>query len=194
MDSTEVMLLLVTMMGVGIVISALMLRYKRQELRHRERMAALEKGLDLSALPGAFDMPGAPMSGVPWTPRIYLLRGMIWLFTGIGLSIFLFNLAFSTRHLGGPADLGATLFEVQRLRNMGVPEDQLKELLEQSKHNPRPTQRIPDGVGFLGFVPIGVGLAYLIFYALEGRKMKVLPGSGAEQSSIGNSTKHPNAP
>ena len=182
MDSTEVMLLLVTMMGVGIVICALLLRYKRQELRHRERMAALEKGLDPSAL-GAFDIAGPPISGLPWGPRIYLLRGMIWLFTGIGLSIFLFNLAFSTRHLGGPADLGATLFEVQRLRNMGVPEDQLKELLEQSKHNPRPTQRIPDGVGFLGFVPIGVGLAYLIFYGVEGKRLKTVPQPGGKAES-----------
>ena len=65
---------------------ALYLRFRRRELRHKERMAAIEKGV---ALPDLTDIEAGP--------RIYLLRGMIWLLSGITLSVFLLVLSATTR-------------------------------------------------------------------------------------------------
>ena len=70
-------------LSVSFVIGyALKLRYDRRELQHKERLAALEKGAQLPALVEDGRWPSA-------SPRIYLLRGMMWLFSGIALVIFL---------------------------------------------------------------------------------------------------------
>jgi hypothetical protein len=88
-------------------------RQKHQiELRHKERMAAIDKGLDLPPDP-------VPLERVS-RPR-YLLRGLVWL--GVGLA-----LVFA----------GKPLFDEQ--------------------------------ANAFGWIPAAVGLAYLIFYAIEGRK------------------------
>jgi hypothetical protein len=56
----------------GIAFVALHYRNQARQLRHGERMAAIEKGIEL-----------------PPEPRgSYLLRGLIWLFVGLGISIF----------------------------------------------------------------------------------------------------------
>ena len=59
-------------------------RYKAQALRHGERMAAIEKGIEL---------PPEPQIG----PRAYQLRGLIWLVVGVGMSIF-FLATFAADH------------------------------------------------------------------------------------------------
>jgi hypothetical protein len=86
------------------------------EAHHKERLAAIERGMDLPALPESFYNP--------WQrnrrPRT-LLTGMIWLFVGIGLTIALGKVA-------------------------------------------------GDEVMYFGLIPTGVGLAFLIYYAIEGRK------------------------
>jgi hypothetical protein len=88
-------------------------RQKHQiELRHRERMAAIDKGLDLPPDPVLIPRAARPR---------YLLRGLIWL--GVGLA-----LVFAGKPL---FDEEATAF---------------------------------------GWIPAAVGLAYLIYYAVEGRK------------------------
>ena len=101
-------------MTVAIVF--IVTRYRRnvQELeqRHRERMAAIDKGLDL---------PPEPVTPPAVTPPRYLLRGLVWL--GVGLAI-----VFGAR-----------------------------ELLDS------------DAASF-GWIPVAVGVAYLIFYMVEGRK------------------------
>ncbi len=86
-------------LGIGTVITLILTlhRAKMRELdqRHKERMAAIEKGLD----PGAFGSsprpeipPDAPQTAASWgagrPPPQYLLRGLIWL--GIGLA-FVFS-------------------------------------------------------------------------------------------------------
>ena len=70
-------------------------RHRATELRHRERVAAMEKGIEL---------PPEPVLG----RHAYLLRGLVWLFTGIALSIFLtaFAVADRDRDLYGAAVLG----------------------------------------------------------------------------------------
>ncbi len=75
-------------LGLGAVIVAIVVRHRRDvhelEHRHKERMAAIDKGLELP--------PEAPLPRVvpdrtvaPGAHPRYLLRGLIWL--GIGLAI-----------------------------------------------------------------------------------------------------------
>src|SRR6266576_3886983 len=76
-----IILVTVIVSAVVILIWSLTLRYKRRELQHKERLAAIEKGA-----------PAPPQTNIqhrtPWTPRTYLLRGMMWLFGGIGMMLF----------------------------------------------------------------------------------------------------------
>jgi hypothetical protein len=96
------------------------------DAHHRERMAAIERGMELPALPESFYQSVKP-------PRraSYLLPGLIWLFVGIGIFIALGALA-------------------------------------------------GEGVRNLGIIPAGVGLAYLIYHFVEGRK---LPPTGSQEST-----------
>ena len=79
-------------LGIGMIITLMVLlhRAKMRELdqRHRERMAAIEKGLD-PFYPGAGSGTAeAPHPAGPGTadrpPPRYLLRGLLWL--GVGLA------------------------------------------------------------------------------------------------------------
>src|SRR6185437_10792802 len=84
-------------LGIGMIITLMILvhRAKMRELdqRHRERMAAIEKGLDPTYGTGTgTDGADTPRAAAPWIyerhqPR-YLLRGLVWL--GVGLA-FVFS-------------------------------------------------------------------------------------------------------
>src|SRR5438045_8030497 len=121
-------------MSLGALIVWIVVWYRRRkheiDCRHKERMAAIEKGLELppELLPQPEQMP----------PRSrYLLRGLIWL--GVGLAIT----------FGGRNWLQAPM-------------------------------------GGSGWIAVGVGPAYLIFYLVDGRKAAVpkgeAPASGSDQS------------
>ena len=115
-------------MSLSIPIVFAIVDYRRRrdivEANHRERMAAIERGMDLPALPESF------YQGIkPARRSSYLLPGLIWLFVGIGLFVA----------------LGAVAGEEVR---------------------------------YFGLVPIGVGLAFLIYYFVEGRKQP-LAGAGS---------------
>jgi hypothetical protein len=103
-------------LSMTVAIVFIITRYRRnvQELeqRHRERMAAIDKGLDL---------PPEQVSPPAVTPPRYLLRGLVWL--GVGLAI-----VFGAREL------------------------------------------LDSDAASLGWIPAAVGVAYLIFYMVEGRK------------------------
>lgn len=87
------------------------------EANHRERMAAIERGMELPALPDSFYR-----SIKPARRSTYLLPGLIWLFVGIAIVVA----------LGAVASQDVALF---------------------------------------GLIPAGVGLAFLIYYFVEGRKL-----------------------
>jgi hypothetical protein len=76
------------LMVIAIVISKHWRDVRELELRHRERMAAIEKGLDLppetplSQSSDSVDRPSSPRAG-----SRYLLRGLVWL--GVGLAVAL---------------------------------------------------------------------------------------------------------
>lgn len=88
------------------------------EALHRERMASIERGIEPKPLPDELLNPFRRNR----SPR-YLLTGMIWLFVGIGIFVF----------------LGAVAGE---------------------------------DVRWLGLIPGGVGLAYLLYHLIEGRHEK----------------------
>jgi hypothetical protein len=125
-------------------------------------MAALEKGAELPAEP----VEKAP---APWSPRIYLLRGLVWLFTGIGLAVFLFGMSVT---IGSRQEtIEDRLWRVQNLRRNGATEDEIKQLLN-SKEPVR--KDFPEGLALIGLIPIGVGLAYIIYYRGEDKRPREL--------------------
>jgi hypothetical protein len=123
-------------------------------------MAALEKGAQL---------PLEPVETAPWTPRIYLLRGLIWLFSGVAVIIFLGGLALTDLERDS---LESRMWRAEQLRSAGMPEEQWKKVIDEPRQH---QQRIPIGLALIGLVPIGVGMAYLIFYAGERRQIGISP-------------------
>jgi hypothetical protein len=92
-------------MGVGTAIIAILAghrqRMQRNELRHRERLAAIEKGLEI---------PPDPVESEPVgrRPR-YLLRGLCCLFFGATLTAAMWQVSSDVPYLFGliPAAIGA---------------------------------------------------------------------------------------
>jgi hypothetical protein len=102
-------------MGIGIGMLSLYLDYRKKrsmyELHHKERMAAIEKGMDVPPLPPEFfENPRRRLR----TRSDYLRRGLIWLLVA--------------------------LYNQERSESLW------------------------------GLVPTAVGLAYLLFYYLDGRQ------------------------
>ena len=112
-------------MSLSIPIVFAIVDYRRRrdiiEAHHKERMAAIERGMELPPLPDAFFKS---FNG-DRKPR-HLLSGMIWLFVGLGLFVA---------------------------------------LREVASHD----------VAWFALIPIGVGLALLIYYFVEGRKLVQSP-------------------
>ena len=102
---------------------AIYLYYRKQKeiytLYHQQRMAAIEKGIELPPMPAGFLESGR-------SPRRDLLRGLIWLFVGLALTIAIFV---------------------------------------HGKHKE----------ALFGLIPVGIGMAYLIYYAVEGRRQSEPP-------------------
>ena len=159
MPAEAVIFMMIVVAAGGIFIWSLTLRYRTRELQHRERLAAIEKGV---ALPGLSNVE----SPVTRDPKAYLLRGLIWLLAGIPLSIFLFGLSITTQH---PKLVQQKAFEIQRLKDVGASD----ELIRQVQNDNRPIQELPLGFGLLGLVPAGIGIAYLIVYRLEKKDNQV---------------------
>ncbi len=74
--------------GCSIAMLAIYTRYRKRkdmyELYHRERMAAIDKGIELPPLPDGFFCEDG-QSPMPYHPRRNLLKGLVWLFLGIGV-------------------------------------------------------------------------------------------------------------
>jgi Domain of unknown function (DUF6249) len=92
-------------------------RRRLMELHHAERMAAIERGMELPPLPKEL------LEGSRSRRRTTsLLPGLVWFFIGVGVLIAM--------------------------------------------------QSISDEEAMIGLVPAGIGLAYLIYYFVEGRKIE----------------------
>ncbi len=75
-------LLPIVLLALGFVILTSFLNHKRRLLEHRERMAALEKGLPIP--PPAPAIPPEALMSSPLAPRDILRRGLLWLGIGLG--------------------------------------------------------------------------------------------------------------
>ena len=162
MAGPEIVLFLVVSGAVGLVFWSLLLRYRRRELQHKERLAALEKGVPLPQLHSEGYSAGAP--------QVYLLRGMMWLFAGISIAIVLGAISQATNE---PRRLESRLYDIKRLKDLGATDEQIREI----QNDTTPRDGLPFAVAYLGLIPASVGLAYLIFYGLEGKRMARLPGA-----------------
>ena len=135
--------------ALSVIIVRLILRHRGEQMRHQERMAALEKGVDV------------PLSApLPATSRVHLLRGLMWTFASLGIVIFLLGVSWSTQKPPYASDIA---YRAHNLRsNLNIPLDEARKIAEQDvKSNNR---GMPVGFALFGLVPLGVGLAYLSFY------------------------------
>jgi hypothetical protein len=138
----------------GLFVYALYMRFRRRELLHKERMAALEKGV---ALPDLTDIEAGP--------RVYLLRGMIWLLSGLALSVFLVVLSATTQF---PKSAEQRFREANTIARLGGTAEQI----QQAQNDTGPRERLPYAVSLIGLVPVGVGVAYLIFHRVEASRSR----------------------
>jgi hypothetical protein len=169
MNEFGVLLVLMAVLTFGFLATVVLLRYKRAALRHEERMNVIEKGGVLPALDE--ERPKAP-----WTPRVYLLRGMLWMFVGAAMVIVLASISITAP----PPRLSWSLSEALNLRTQGATEEQIKQFLyDESKRN----DGLPIGAASVGLIPIGVGLAYLLFYRKETQSPLSEPDRRVERDS-----------
>jgi Domain of unknown function (DUF6249) len=112
-------------MGVGIGMLSLFLQFRRKrdlfQLYHAERMAAIEKGIELPPLPPEFFQDGGRTGPAPVRNR---RSGLILLFLGIALSVALWG-SGARAYLWGliPAAIGlallvASVFEMRDLEKL----------------------------------------------------------------------------
>lgn len=94
--ATEVIAVMVPIvaivMGVGIGMLTVFLDYRKKRemfaLHHKERLAAIEKGMDVPPLPPEFFQDPRRR---PRTPSDYLRRGLIMLLLGIAITVALYS-------------------------------------------------------------------------------------------------------
>jgi hypothetical protein len=90
-------------MGIGVVLLGIWLDYRKKrdmfEMVHKERMAAIDKGIDVPPLPPELFQN----QRFGRTPADYLRRGLVWFFTGVALTFALFRV---TGGESGPAYFG----------------------------------------------------------------------------------------
>jgi len=97
-------------MSLSIPIVFAIVDYRRRrdivEANHKERLAAIERGMELPALPESFYQ-----SIKPARRSSYLLPGLVWLFVGIGIFIALGSIAGEDVRMLGmiPAGVGLAL-------------------------------------------------------------------------------------
>lgn len=152
MGGGEIVLVFVLVGAAVLVGWVLTLSFKRRELQHRETLAAIEKGAPPPDL-GRRDGVGAP--------RVYLLKGLIWLYAGLAMTVFLAAF-WSTSWDRQP--MTDRVREAEELRLLGYSSEEIKGLI---LPNTGPTPDFPLGLCLVGLVPVGVGLAYLSFYRAE---------------------------
>ena len=152
--------------AAGLLYLALRAHQARQQ--HRERMAAIDKGIDIKPI---------LLNAVPaFGHRLYLLRGLVWLLAGVALAgvLAVTSPLFKSPDRGPVERLEYKLHRARALRDLGgTPEqiDAMEKEIERAerRHEPPPPLQIA------GLIPISVGIAYMIFYLLEEKRMRSLP-------------------
>ncbi len=149
-----VVLLIILANVMAVILVSLFLRHRNLQMFHRERMAALEKG---TAIPTGHVLE-------PWSPRVYLLRGLLWSFAGLALIICLLGIALSTHR---PESQETVLWRAKNLaQSLNLSAEEAKQIAE---HDSR-MNGMPSSVALLGLIPLSVGLGYLAFYYAGGTR------------------------
>ena len=140
-----------------VVVVVLYLRHGSLQMLHQERMAALEKGVPV---PVARTL-------APWSPRVYLLRGLIWSSTGLAILICLLGLAVTSNR---PESAESRIWRAKSLsQSLGISMDQAQQIVDKDEATGQ--QGMPFSIALFGLIPLGVGIAYLVFfYSDESRK------------------------
>jgi hypothetical protein len=135
-----------------VVFPTLVLRYRRLELRHQERMIAFDKGI-----------PVPPETvGAPPTIETYQLRGLVWLALGIALSLALFMMMPMVS-----GDSPATrLYREQDMKRTGFSYEEIRESMKEYDRERQQSRAF----AVIGLVPAAVGAAYLFFYYEQKRR------------------------
>lgn len=156
MDEPGIVITLAFLIVMTIVVSALYFRYRKHQMFHQERLAALEKGVPI---------PNAH-TPEPWSPRVYLLRGLQWALGGIALTVFLLGIALATQT---PQSRESALRRANYLAaNTDISIEEAKKVIEQDRNSQ--LNGMPSSVALLGLIPVSIGAAYLIFYYTGNRR------------------------
>lgn len=147
-----------------LVLAVLYLGYRQKLMLHQERMSALEKGTSIPLGP----------EPAPWSPRVYLLRGLIWSFSGAALIVCLLGLAWSSQRPQPAEFVAMRAREISRY--LEIPIDQARQIAEKDQATER--QGMPPGIAVLGLVPLAVGLAYLVFYFNDDSRKRLAAEAG----------------
>jgi len=154
----EAVLMVMFVFGVlAVVLGILFVRNRQQQMLHEERMAALEKGTTIPL--------GPPPK--PWSPRVYLLRGLIWTFSGLALGVCLAGLSTTSSRPYPVEVTAANARSVSQL--LDIPLDQARKMVERDQEH-----GMPVGVALLGLIPLGVGIAYLIYFWTDPARHQLL--------------------
>ncbi|MGA2261148.1 MAG: hypothetical protein ABSH28_06920 [Acidobacteriota bacterium] len=146
-ETLFVFLLIATLV---VILVALYLRFRNLQMFHQERMAALEKGAPVPI--------GHALA--PWSPRVYLLRGLLWSFAGVALIVSLLGIAAATHRIESAEN---TLWRAKNLaQSLNISAEQAKQIAEKDRDAQQ--NGMPSSVALLGLIPVAVGLAYLVFY------------------------------
>jgi hypothetical protein len=141
---------LLAFLVLALVLAVLYSRYRHKLMLHQERMSALEKGTSIPL----------GREPAPWSPRVYLLRGLIWSFSGVALMVCLLGLAWASWR--PPSAEGVAMRARDISRYLEIPIDQARQIAEKDQAAER--EGVPPGIAVLGVIPLAVGLAYLVFY------------------------------
>jgi hypothetical protein len=135
-----------------VVFPTLVLRYRRLELRHQEKMAAFEKGAPVPL----------ETADRPATVETYQLRGLVWLAAGIALSIVL----YLVMPLAASDSAATRLYREQDMKRAGFTYDEIRDTMQDYDRRADRTR----AYAALGLVPAAVGAAYLFFYYEQRRR------------------------
>ena len=144
--------------GMIVVLGVLWTRHRNQEMEHQERLAALEKGTSMPAGP-------AP---APWSPRVYLLRGLIWTFVGAALTVALLGAAISDKRTYHESADQMAWHARNVAQTLQIPIEQAREIVARDEATRLADYHgAPAAIALFGLIPLAVGLAYLVFYRSE---------------------------
>jgi hypothetical protein len=161
----EVVFSLVLILAVAVIVGGLYLRFRNLQMLHVERMAAMDKGTTIPVW----------RSRPPWSPRVYFLRGLLWGLGGAALSLSLFGIAGSTHQPERPESVMRQAKDLSD--QVAIPLDEARKIIDRDREHR--TEGMPSAIALLGFIPVGIGLAYLLFYFTDDSRYK--QNTGAEE-------------